>query len=90
MWVYDFETLRIIAVNEAAVLHYGYAKAEFLQMTIADIRPPEDIPHMMSTLNALHDRDRNRIFRHRKKDGTIFDVEITSFEFVSAAEGRDW
>ncbi|PYQ50867.1 MAG: diguanylate cyclase [Acidobacteria bacterium] len=38
---------------------------------------------MMKTLATLHDRDRNRIFRHRKKDGSIFDAEITSFEFVS-------
>ena len=33
MWVYDFETLRFIAVNEAAVRHYGFSKDEFLQMT---------------------------------------------------------
>src|SRR2546428_4997729 len=52
-------------------------------MTIADTRPPEELPTMYSTLTTLHDRDRNRIFRHRKKDGSIFDAEITSFEFVS-------
>ena len=83
MWVYDFETLRFIAVNEAAARHYGFSKDEFLQLTIADIRPAEEIPHMMKTLSALHDSDRNRIFRHRKKDGSVFDAEITSFEFVS-------
>ena len=83
MWVYDFETLRFIAVNEAAVRHYGFSKDEFLQLTIADIRPPEELPTMLKTLSTLHDRDRNRIFRHRKKDGTDFDAEITSFEFVS-------
>jgi diguanylate cyclase (GGDEF)-like protein/PAS domain S-box-containing protein len=83
MWVYDFETLRFNAVNEAAVRHYGFSKDEFLKMTIADIRPPEEIPAMMNTLAHLHDRDRNRVFRHRKKDGTLFDAEITSFEFVS-------
>ena len=83
MWVYDFETLRFIAVNEAAARHYGFSKDEFLQLTIADIRPPEEIPTMIKTLATLHDRDRNRIFRHRKKDGSIFDAEITSFEFVS-------
>jgi diguanylate cyclase (GGDEF)-like protein/PAS domain S-box-containing protein len=83
MWVYDHVTLRFIAVNESAVQHYGFSKDEFLQMTIASIRPPEDVPLMLTTLNTLHDRDRNRIFRHRKKDGTVFEAEITSFEFVS-------
>ncbi len=84
MWVYDFETLRFIAVNEAAVRHYGFSKDEFLQMTIADIRPPEDIPALMKSLSTLRHRDRHRILRHRKKNGSVFDVEVTSFEFVSA------
>jgi diguanylate cyclase (GGDEF)-like protein/PAS domain S-box-containing protein len=83
MWVYDRETLRFIAVNEAAVRRYGFSKDEFLKLTIADIRPPEEVPRMHETLAALHDRDSNRIFRHRRKDGTNFDAEITSFEFVS-------
>ena len=39
MWVYDAETLRFLAVNEAAVRHYGYTRSEFLAMTITDIRP---------------------------------------------------
>ena len=38
MWVYDL-TLRFLAVNDAAVRHYGYSRAEFLEMTIKDIRP---------------------------------------------------
>jgi len=29
MWVYDYETLAFIAVNEAAVQHYGYGKTNF-------------------------------------------------------------
>ena len=76
MWVYDFETLKFINVNEAAVRHYGFSKDEFLNLTIADIRPPEELPMMLKTLSTLHDRDRNRIFRHRKKDGTVIDVDI--------------
>ena len=43
MWVYDLTTLRFLAVNDAAVRHYGYSRTEFLEMTIKDIRPPEDI-----------------------------------------------
>lgn len=47
MWVYDAETLAFLAVNEAAIAQYGYSRAEFLAMSIADIRPAEDI-------DALH------------------------------------
>lgn len=37
MWVYDFSTLGYIAVNEAAVRHYGYTREEFLTMSLGDL-----------------------------------------------------
>src|SRR5207247_2917751 len=43
MWVYDRETLAFLAVNDAAVCHYGYAREEFLGMTIKDMRPAEEV-----------------------------------------------
>ncbi len=42
MWIYDLETFRFLDVNKTAVEVYGYDKEEFLQMTILDIRGPED------------------------------------------------
>jgi PAS domain S-box-containing protein len=79
MWVYDLETLAFLAVNNAAVSHYGYAREEFLGMTIRDIRPAEDIPALMQRVAAVKDGlDVAGIWRHRKKDGTIIDVEVTS------------
>lgn len=41
MAVFDEETLKFLSVNEASVRTYGYSEAEFLQMTVRDIRPPE-------------------------------------------------
>ncbi len=83
MWAYDVETLRFLEVNEAAVQHYGYTREEFLRMTIKDIRPPEDIPALEKALGelreALHYSGR---WRHRKKDGTLLDVEIVSHGIV--------
>ena len=43
MWVFDRETHRFLAVNDAAIQKYGYSPAEF-DMTIDDIRPPETTP----------------------------------------------
>ena len=37
MWVYDAETRHLVAVNGAAVAHYGYTTAEFLSMTTEDL-----------------------------------------------------
>ncbi|MBI4280046.1 MAG: diguanylate cyclase [Armatimonadetes bacterium] len=79
MFVYDIECLRFLAVNKAAAEHYGYSRDEFLSMTIKEIRPPEEIPPLlrdMATVATGLDLTRER--RHRKKDGTIIDVEMTA------------
>ena len=78
MWVYDLATLRFLAVNDAAVRHYGYSRSEFLEMTIKDIRPPEDVKLLEEYLGSENAGAQNAgEWRHRKKDGSIIDVEIT-------------
>jgi PAS domain S-box-containing protein len=79
MYVFDTATRKFLAVNDAMVSHYGYAESEFLSMTIEDIRPPEEVARLRDFIERL-DRDgitRAGIWRHRKKDGTPIDVEIT-------------
>ena len=84
MWIYDFETLRFTAVNDAAIQHYGYSRDEFLRMAITDIRPEEEIGSVMSLLPTLTGRRGPNIFRHKTKNGAVIDAEITSFEFIAA------
>lgn len=72
MWIYDLETLSFLAVNDAAICHYGYSREEFLSMTITDMRPQEDALLASRVASAA-------LFRHRKKDGSIISVEITSY-----------
>ena len=83
MWVYDIDSLAFTAVNDAAVRHYGYSRDEFLRMSIADIRPLEELPAMQDALRDLPQRRGPKQFRHLKKDGTVIDVDVTSFEFLS-------
>jgi two-component system cell cycle sensor histidine kinase/response regulator CckA len=80
MWVYDAETLRFVAVNEAAVRKYGYTRAEFLGMRITDIRPPEDVEVLLADLRARGGpgSPTPATWRHRRKDGSVIDVEITA------------
>jgi PAS domain S-box-containing protein/putative nucleotidyltransferase with HDIG domain len=83
LWVWDVETLAFHTVNNAAVRHYGYSREEFLSMTVKDIRPPEDVPALLNTLSQLAPGSTNSaIWRHRKKDGTIIWVEVTSHELL--------
>lgn len=82
MWVYDCETLAFLAVNDAAIAHYGYSRDEFLAMTLTDIRPPEDVARLVQQLPT---RGKNRFvseWRHCKKDGTQIEVETASSSLV--------
>jgi PAS domain S-box-containing protein len=77
MFVFDLETLRFLAVNDAAVDHYGYSRAEFLTMTVQDLRPPEDVSALLEDLaQATQEVDVRALRRHRKKNGTILQAEI--------------
>lgn len=82
MWVFDAETLAFLAVNDAAIAHYGYSREEFMKMTMADIRPPEDIPLLLETLRKAGPEQENvALRRHRRKNGDIIHVEIATHAF---------
>ena len=80
MWVYDVGTLAFLAVNDSAVAHYGWSREEFLAMTVADLRPPDDTPALLEYVSVDSGITllKNESVRHRMKDGTLIDVEITS------------
>jgi len=91
IWVYDRETLRFLAVNNAAIEGYGYSREEFLAMTIKDIRPLEDIPRLMENLASQTEGHRGfGVWRHRKKDGHVIDVEVTSCTLTFAGRPADY
>ncbi|SFH40021.1 PAS domain S-box protein [Pedobacter insulae] len=77
-WVADVDTLRFLDVNNAAVLHYGYSREEFLAMTLRDIRPAEDLEKMYSAVEEglKHDGIFHVIMTHLKKNGELMEVEI--------------
>ena len=79
MWVFELASLRFLAVNDAAVAHYGHTREEFLQLTLADIRPPEELPKLHAALAAMAQGlgPRTQV-RHRTKAGRVIDVEMTS------------
>ena len=83
-WVYDMDTLAILDVNKAAIYQYGYTREEFLQMTLKDVRPPEDVPELLRIFQeeVLPNSSTNQpthfinLVRHQKKSGEIMDVEV--------------
>jgi PAS domain S-box-containing protein len=86
VWVCDMKTLAFLDVNDSAVRNYGYSREEFLSMTIKDIRPPEDVPALLALVESLAKAPPNaetaEVLKHRKKDGTLIDVELTSHPLI--------
>ncbi len=79
MWVFDLGSLRFLAVNEAAIAHYGYSAEQFLAMTVLDIRPPEErerVAKFVHQVGGTHNGE--QIWRHQKSDKAIIDVAIYS------------
>lgn len=88
MWVYDRASLRFMAVNDAAVSHYGWTREEFLAMTIRDIRPTEELPALAEAVAAAGEGlVRSGVWRHRTKAGKEILVEIASH--TRPFEGRE-
>ena len=87
MWVFDVESLRFLAINEAAIQQYGYSRDEFLSMTIRDIRPTEDISALLDNVAQLSTGlEKGGRWRHRRKDGSLIEVEIISHDLEWAGQ----
>jgi PAS domain S-box-containing protein len=81
--IFNADDLNILDVSRAAVEDYGYTREEFMGMSVLDIRPEEDVSTLKNVIsNRLPGRDKAGVFRHRKKDGTVFYVDVTSHEIV--------
>ncbi len=78
-WLFDEETLRFIAVNDAMARAYGWSRAELLAMSSTQIRPSEEVDAYVS---LLHGSDKptfsQQRVRHLARDGTLLDVEVSS------------
>lgn len=81
-WIYDLETLKMLEVNDAAIQQYGYDRDEFLNLTIKDIRPSEDIHEVLQSLSqqGVPDQLSGKVWRHKKKSGDVMLVEITFYK----------
>ena len=83
--IFDHETLRFLAVNQAALMLFGYGREEFLELTLADTRHPDEdhqnhVPR--GTVYARHGGMR----RHLKRSGEVFLADVVVQDIVF--EGR--
>jgi diguanylate cyclase (GGDEF)-like protein/PAS domain S-box-containing protein len=77
MWVSDRDTLRFLAVNDAAVRDYGYSRDEFLTMTIRGLLSPTERDGREAVAPPPHDLRPATERRLRTRDGRTLEVEVT-------------
>jgi PAS domain S-box-containing protein len=71
-------TLRFLDVNDRTCLELGYSRGELLSMTVFDIAPGFDQRQRTTVLEQIKKSGSAMIERvHRRKDGTVFPVEVT-------------
>ena len=82
MWIFDAESLEFLAVNDAAVRHYGYTREELRAMRLTDLCPKEDRPALRQwlTLAQFGQSISTATWRYRTKDGRLVDVDAVSRE----------
>lgn len=95
----DANSLRILAVNNAACARYGYTLKEFRIMTVRDLRPRSDFSAFDSVLLLDHDAPGRSLWRHVDKAGVEFPVELSAVRFerprrkmllISASDASGW
>lgn len=87
MWVYSKESLRFLAVNNAACQDYGYSTDEFLTMTLPDICPADSTSARADftrvTTTALP-TEQTRLYQ--KKGGALVTAEVTEHPIPFAGQ----
>ncbi len=86
MWVMNLETLSFIAVNNAAIRHYGYSQSEFLALSLASITKgadPMDVERAFRTSQKSFDGGE---WRHKRRGGDIIEVHLTAHAIVFAGK----
>ena len=82
-WVYDCQTLRFVAANDATIANYGYSRDELLAMSVLDIRAPQERERLAEFLAGWGDRSGNAgVWPHQRKDGSRIWADITTHNLV--------
>jgi len=69
---------RLLEVNETYCRMSGYSKSELMSMCISDLEVVEPMKETLSHINNITEKGEDRFeTKHRRKDGNIFDVEVS-------------
>lgn len=86
LWVFDQDSLRFLAVNEATVHLYGWSLADFSAMSLQDLLPHDELERFRADL-LEGQPDGGRVWRHRTSDGRLLHARV--FATRVNFEGRE-
>ncbi|HEX4408415.1 MAG TPA: EAL domain-containing protein [Xanthobacteraceae bacterium] len=77
MWLYDPNGLKVLGVNDAAIAHYGYSRAQWLNKTLPDLWPEDERDIHREVASSVGDNyQSDRTWRHLKADGSEIEVLV--------------
>ncbi|WP_250456608.1 EAL domain-containing protein [Caballeronia sp. INML5] len=94
MWIVDSETMRFVAVNQAAIEHFGFNEPEFMDMTLRDLHHADDFDSFAARLarsggeggergeRAQSGRGSAGVWRYRCKDGSIVGADVSHHSLI--------
>jgi PAS domain S-box-containing protein len=78
--IYDTETFRFLAVNEAFVKQYGFSIDEVLAMQLTDLYPDEEKDAIVKVAQGLQGHAYAGEWHHIRKDGSVISIIATSHD----------
>jgi two-component system, cell cycle sensor histidine kinase and response regulator CckA len=83
MWIWELQTRRFLAANDAAIDRFGYSRDEFLSMTARDVRPAEDVARFEELVGGPVVRQNDTgTWTYKVKNGDTFEAEIHASPIV--------
>ncbi|MCK6614323.1 MAG: PAS domain S-box protein [Ignavibacteriaceae bacterium] len=79
IYIFNRSDLKFRFVNEGALRNLGYTSDEITRMTPVDIKPDYTLETFMQAISPLTSGQKELITfttRHRRKDGSVYDVEV--------------
>ena len=80
MLIYQRETLKMLAVNDAFVDHYGYSRDEALALLLTDLYPENEKEPVKKLIDGLKGHAYVGEWHHRKADGALITIVVRSHD----------
>ena len=84
-WIYEEKTQRFLEVNQSAIQQYGFSAEEFMQMTIDQLKLPEELEQIRKHVATFRGQEgvlRFGQWTHRKKNGELITVETIGHRLI--------